>query len=876
MKSSQLMTDTFGLNNFLLVEKLKNYLIVSENVIILSLTSEIVTEIFDFLLSAEILLQEISDEPLELAHSPNLEFKIKVNSTPKGWIASAFIKPKEDSFAIFLEDCSSVFQYGYFISKDKLYQHTKPHHDGLISMFFEQRRFILETENLPSFLTVLIRKFDCFEAMIFECDFAVFKAPFTPQFYLKTAAKDLQRVNRLRAVVGFNYEIVEFPADVHTDERKSELLRCEWSQDSLHFFERDKIAETQALQFLTTLSGIKLSHYLKSYDIKTSAILSIVYAVLKKNWQVFAENLKLKVLENFDLHITTQTDWFAVELTVPKAAYPLTPWQIITMLKRGSLFIPLDDGTVGILPEIWYDELCRLSELGHQEDEKWKIPFAQALHADSLFSGTKDAGFSELVAKLKSISGLTPQLPPSTFKTNLRSYQQYGLAWLLFLEKHHLGGILADDMGLGKTIQVLAMLETLRVENINTTAAPSLIVVPRTLIEQWIDECKKLAPELSIIFLRRKNAENFRSLNLTGNIFIASYGFVRSNVEIFEAHKFKLLVLDEAQLVKNSATRTFQALAQLRADTIVALTGTPIENRLEDLFSIFDLVSPGLIPSHLRTLAVDSNLERKKAFFHGMRPFILRRIKSEVLQELPEKSEQRVVLPLAKEQAKVYQEVRRIYAEKLDQVDSHTDFFNYRPEFIVGLLRLRQLACHASLIDSKKYLKLDSTKVDFVLRKAVDIVIAGKKAVIFSHFSQFLKIIAKEFRSAGIDYNYMDGESAARSTIVESFKAEKNTHFFLMTTKVGGYGLNLTEADTCFLLDPWWNPAVEKQAIDRLHRMGQKKKILIYKLIGKNTIEEKMLELQKIKSETAAMLEPTGSDFLQNMSFDDFKYIFKN
>jgi SNF2 family DNA or RNA helicase len=451
-------------------------------------------------------------------------------------------------------------------------------------------------------------------------------------------------------------------------------------------------------------------------------------------------------------------------------------------------------------------------------------------------------------SELKKFAGIDAADPPAAFQGELRGYQREGLGWLHFLRKFGFGGCLADDMGLGKTVQVLAHLAGRR-------RGSTLIVVPRSLVFNWKQEAARFAPKLKVLdhtgTLRERSTTAFKDYNLI----LTTYGTLRRDAALLAEFPFDTCVLDESQAAKNANTDTAKAVKLIQANHRLALSGTPIENHLGELWTLFDFLNPGMLghaalfgseAGSLRTPAPET-----RAFFaQALRPFILRRTKEQVAKDLPEKTEQTIFCDLELEQRKLYDELRDHYRLSLLATVDELGLKRTKIQVLAALLRLRQAACHPGLID-RELAAGDCAKLDVLLPQLHEIAEEGHKALVFSQFTSFLAIVKDRLDQAGVCYEYLDGKTRDRAARVERFQTDPACKLFLISLKAGGVGLNLTAADYVFLLDPWWNPAAEAQAIDRTHRIGQTKPVFAYRLIAKGTVEEKVLELQKSKRELA-------------------------
>jgi len=424
----------------------------------------------------------------------------------------------------------------------------------------------------------------------------------------------------------------------------------------------------------------------------------------------------------------------------------------------------------------------------------------------------------------------------------LREYQKQGYQWMKTLAGYGFGGILADDMGLGKTLQSIAYIAS-ELSNIKKNRKPVLIVCPSSLVYNWLSEFMKFTPEIQAVIIDGNKAERSKLLkDVSGiDVVITSYMLLRRDIHLYEKIKFHTVFFDEAQAFKNPLTQTAKAVMNIQADHRFALTGTPIENSIEELWSIFRVVFPELFQG----LKEYSNLT-SKTIARRIRPFLLRRVKEEVLGELPEKIESIDRVELLPEQKKLYAAyLAKLRHQTLKQLDKNTIRKN-RIKILAGLTRLRQICCHPALfVDGYKG---DSAKLEQLKQIIEESRFAGRRVLIFSQFTKMLDLIGRELAYEGIPFFYLDGQTPPEERVetCEKFNAGERD-FFLISLKAGGTGLNLTGADTVILYDLWWNPAVEEQAADRAHRMGQKNKVQVIKLIARGTIEEKMNELQDKK-----------------------------
>ena len=458
----------------------------------------------------------------------------------------------------------------------------------------------------------------------------------------------------------------------------------------------------------------------------------------------------------------------------------------------------------------------------------------------------------QISKKLKNFEGIKKVTQASCVTATLRDYQQDGLNWLNFLFEFKFGGILADDMGLGKTIQTLTHLSTLK-ENGRLTK-PCLIVMPTSLIANWKNEVKKFTPNLSVLSLHGSNrAEKFDGLQ-NYDILLTTYALVVRDKVKFEPHNFLYIILDEAQKIKNPKTKMTQTIKELKSEHKLALSGTPIENHLGELWSIFDFLMPNFLDTlsffkkyYQNPIEKENDMARQKLLNERVKPFIIRRTKEKVAHELPAKSEIIKYTQFESKQSKLYESIRVTMEKKVREAVSQKGIGSSHITILDALLKLRQVCCDPSLVKIDEALKVqESAKLELFLDLVDELLSEGRKILVFSQFTSMLKIIEEKILEKEISYTKLTGSTVNREQAIEKFTDGK-ADMFLISLKAGGVGLNLTQADTVIHYDPWWNPAVENQATDRAYRIGQKNAVFVYKLIVENSIEQKILELQEKK-----------------------------
>ncbi|HLY73966.1 MAG TPA: DEAD/DEAH box helicase [Planctomycetota bacterium] len=594
-----------------------------------------------------------------------------------------------------------------------------------------------------------------------------------------------------------------------------------------------------------------------------------------RGWRVEGEAGRYRSPGRIRMAVRSELDWFEMDGGVEFEG-KLVPFpQLLKALRSGEGFVRLGNGSVGLLPEDWLRRHGLLLAAGERSGDRLHFRPQQALILDLLLAAEPearvDAGVEELRRKWRSFGGVTPIDPPEGFKGELRPYQRGGLGWLRFLQENDLGGVLADDMGLGKTVQALAHLEFRR----QAGKGQSLIVMPLSLLHNWKVEAARFTPRLRVLEHwgpeRKRDVRSFDGFDLV----LTTYGTLRADIAFLKDRPFDCVILDEAQSIKNARTATAKAARLLSGKQRLALSGTPIENHLGELWSLMEFLNPGLLGSggHFRnaleTRGNDSP-EGRAIIARALRPFILRRTKDQVAAELPARTEQTVLVELSGAERTRYDELKSHYRKALLSGGKAWSAANFN--VLEALLRLRQAACHPGLLDPARRTQ-PSSKLEALLVYLKEVVEEGRKALVFSQFTTFLGIVKSALGAEGISYSYLDGKTRDRAAAVEKFRTDPECRLFLISLKAGGLGLNLTEAEVVILLDPWWNPAVEAQAIDRTHRIGQTRPVFAVRLVSKDTVEEKVLELQRSKRDLADAILGGKSGGLGDLTREDLELL---
>jgi superfamily II DNA or RNA helicase len=578
-----------------------------------------------------------------------------------------------------------------------------------------------------------------------------------------------------------------------------------------------------------------------------------------------------------DFEIKEDNDWFDIHAIVYFGIHPVPFIALKQHILHKKREFQLPDGAIAIIPEKWfsqYGSLFSLSDGGKSlKLKKHHIGLINDLAED----GVANVTLQRKLQKLNGFEHIADIGMPVHFKGELRSYQKAGYNWFSFLREYNFGGCLADDMGLGKTIQTLAMLQKLKEEDeLNDTHSTSLIIMPTSLIYNWLNEAKKFTPKLKILAhtggTRNKNVSHF----IKYDVVITTYGITRVDIDLLQDFYFNYIILDESQNIKNPSSKSFKSVRLLKSRHRLILSGTPVENSVGDLWTQLTFLNPGLLGTqaffneeYVQAIEKRKDEEKARKLQAIIKPFVLRRTKEQVAEELPAKTEQIFYCDMSEDQASAYEKTKSAYRnDLLSSMDDGT-YAKKQVQLLQGLTALRQLANHPKMVD-ESYTS-DSGKFENVIYTLDNVLKGGHKVLIFSQFVKHLSIFKKYFEKEDIPFAYLDGSTKNRGEIVAEFQENTSLKVFLISIKAGGVGLNLTEADYVFILDPWWNPAVEQQAIDRSHRIGQQKKVFIYKFIAKDTVEEKILALQNRKKRLASSLITTEESFFKSLSKDDIK-----
>jgi SNF2 family DNA or RNA helicase len=607
---------------------------------------------------------------------------------------------------------------------------------------------------------------------------------------------------------------------------------------------RNKRAENEALTELINAGWLKSQNNSFVFDAVHYELAQSVNKLLSAGFILLTEdNKKISYANPINIGISYDMDWFKVSgsAEISGRIYELS--DLMANRKKGKHWIELD-GHMIVLPNAVTD-LYKISNIQSNQLIINKSNVGQLYNLTEALN----VGRIKNLEKLVDYSSITLELPDQT-RAFLREYQTEGIRWLLYLYLNGFGGCLADDMGLGKTLQAIALLSDSKVL---CQKKQSLIIVPKTLMYNWKSEILKFNPSLSVNIYHGSN----RYLDLS-DLIITTYGTLLNDIEQLEKHDFNLLILDEAQVLKNSSTKSYKATKRISAGSIVALTGTPVENNITELWSLMNLLNPGIFGSKKdfvkKFVGISSSSGLEKELNNLIKPFVLRRLKKDVLSELPDKVEQTILCEATGRQNDLYLATLNYIKEEIKRIPGR---YEIKSNEIVlqGLLYLRQICCHPKLLPA--YLNVnhcnESGKFEKLKELISNVVSADEKIVVFSQFTGMLRIIENWIIKKQWKYYYLDGKTNNRIDLINQFEKDEGG-IFLISLKAGGLGINLTSAHYAVIYDPWWNPAAENQAEDRLYRIGQKHKVTIYKMITAGTIEEMIQSLQEKKSELTKMI----------------------
>lgn len=596
------------------------------------------------------------------------------------------------------------------------------------------------------------------------------------------------------------------------------------------------------------------------------------------------EELKLAPHKvKINIKVISGINWFNAIVDVRFGKKKASMKMIQKAIRKKSKYVQLDDGSLGILPQQWIERFTDYFNAAEIIDEdtlqiaKTNFSSIEDLYEENMLDMEVKKEIGLYRNKLSDFTTIAEVPVPEELNATLRPYQRQGLNWLNFLDDFNFGGCLADDMGLGKSIQVIAFILSQRKKQAHNT---NLLVVPTTLIFNWQAEIKKFAPSLKVLTLygaeRDKNIRDFSSYEVV----LTSYNTLLTDISFLKDYTFNYIFLDESQNIKNPETQRYKSVCTLKSRNKITITGTPIENNTFDLYGQFSFACPGMLGSkryfrEVYSMPIDKFKDSKRAreLQNKIRPFLLRRTKDQVAEELPEKQETILYCEMKEAQQKIYLAYEKEFREYISAA-TQEDLRKSPMNVLKGLTRLRQICDSPALMaDGELTMNEPSSKIEMLIEQ-IESKAPHHKILVFSQFVGMLDLIKKELEERKIRFSYLTGKTRNRQTEVDEFQNNKEVKVFLISLKAGGTGLNLTEADCVYLVDPWWNPAVENQAIDRSHRIGQNKKVLAVRLICPGTVEEKILLLQEAKKELADDLVKADPGFISSLSKEDLLGLF--
>jgi superfamily II DNA or RNA helicase len=660
------------------------------------------------------------------------------------------------------------------------------------------------------------------------------------------------------------------PSEVHIDWKNNEIF--------IHKIKRNLRKEKEIRHWITQLGLINWSGSLYGTNEDIGGWISEHYESLTQMGVRVEMEVGGKTYfpgkPALQMSVQAESDWLDLKAELKIGPFTIPFLSLKPYIMRGEREFKLPNGQYALIPDTWFARLADIFQMGHETPNG--LQFKKFHYAALQGWEDPDPEFKISGTDLIDPKPLVSVESPSLLQAQLRDYQKGGLDWMTFLRSNGFGGILADDMGLGKTIQTIALITLLQERG---ELGSVLLVVPSSLIFNWANELQKFAPHLRVYIHtgihRTKEPATFQFHQVS----ITTYGIMRNDIEFLEKISWDILVLDEAQSIKNPESVSTKAALKLQAKLRLALTGTPVENSVIDLWSIMNFVNPGLLGGqHFFEKKYQKLIDRQEApelaenLRRMLHAFLLRRTKEQVAKELPEKVESTIFCPMTEEQEKAYEKVKNGFRnEYLDQL-SIEGLAKSRFLLLRGLTMLRQLANHPAMLQSD-YVH-SSGKFEEVIHRIAEVTASGSKVLVFSQFVKHLSLIRKEFDRRKWTYCYLDGSTSIsdRKKEVERFsEPHAKESVFLLSLKAGGLGLNLTAADYVMILDPWWNPAIERQAVDRSHRIGQTKTVFSYKYITKGSIEEKIMKLQQAKQQVSDQLIQEEAGLVKSLTLEEIR-----
>lgn len=794
------------------------------------------------------------------------ELIFRLNEQAKFYTLKPFLKIENDYFEINSQQLEIT---PYFCKNEqKLYSFKNKNTFIYINKFLNQGELNFQKKHGSKLYEEILAPL----AENFQIETEVFK-----ETEEKEPAVDLKKQLYLSDYEG---ELILFKPGIHYKEKLILLHSKErrFNQETQEFLPRDESVENNFLEELRELhpdfEDQDPPFFLTPEQlIEDQWLLQASEKMRHKDIEVFGAN-DLKSFK-FSLHkptvsmsVKSDIDWFDLEIEVKFGKEKISLKEIRKALLKKSRYVQLKNGNFGVLPEKWLQKFGQYFKSGEVKQDRIQLSPFQFNIIDELHEDLENTPqfLMDLQQKKKRLQNLQTKISvksPKNLKATLRPYQLEGLNWLVFLNENKLGGCLADDMGLGKTIQTIAFLSYLKSKNKKSNT--HLVIAPTSLVFNWEKEIEKFCPSLkTLIYTGTKRHDFFDDFDKY-DVVLSTYGSLLNDIEKLKEFSFGHVILDESQAIKNPNSKRYKAARLLKSENRLALTGTPIENNTFDLFAQMNFLNPGLLGSmsHFRkefSEAIDKqNSEEASDLLNRIiYPFLLRRTKEQVATELPEKTETILYCDMKPEQRKVYESFKEKFRDYLMQKIDENGVAKSQFYVLEGLTKLRQICNSPELLSEEEDYGNASIKLD-ILTEHIKDKTAGHKILVFSQFTSMLALVKERLENEKISYTYLDGKTKNREKIVNDFQENNDLRVFLISLKAGGVGLNLTAADYVFLIDPWWNPAVESQAIDRCYRIGQEKHVMAYRMICKDTIEEKIVSMQSKKKKVSASIIQTDT-----------------
>ncbi|HHE37577.1 MAG TPA: ATP-dependent helicase [Candidatus Cloacimonetes bacterium] len=828
-------------------------------------------------LRKKVFIKETGDNLQFSEENLRLNFSIQKNNDD-----NYIIKPASNEFI----SAAFIGKTSYIFKKNIVYPINLPFKESVTSRIFDEG-FPFKKADLVYFSSIVARQLGLSNCYLdFTDDIEIPKVYHnTPVITFKLHKEDHKII--MDGILDYGNEVeiplsaIRFPVELVRFDQKNEIawfyIPPQIKYQIFRFVEKLPDAQTDKLEENSQLifEGEENIEFLKK----------IIFEHSDPSWKIIlADDLKNEFVYKVKLQPIIRTkksnriNWFEYEVEYKFKDIRFTHSELKKFFKTKAKFMKMEDGRLLFFDDKKtfeeVDKLLKRSKKLPSEGYKlsvYNLPYIYQI--SSVYEGIKIEGddfleemFSAIIRRKLDENSILPFF----LKPIMRSYQKAGFRWLKMLQHYHLSGILADEMGLGKTIQSISILSDL------PQNSRSLVICPKTLLFNWGAEIRKFNRNLTFIIYEGNQNERKAILdNLNVNVMLASYSIIQNDIDNLAEIEFDYLILDEAQHIKNAYALRTKAIKKLKSKHKLALSGTPVENNPTELWSIFDFLMSGYFPS-LRSFKNEfaSQPGKRTETYEKLKlmisPFILRRKKKEVLIELPDKQEQVAYCKLSPLQEKMYLQI--IESVKKKYLVKNEDIGQNYMHILAALTRLRQICNHPALLDNSIKDRLEfSAKTELLHEIISDAVESGKKLLVFSQFVGMLKILQKMIKKMRIPFEYMDGSTKNRQKIIENFNNNNNIKIFLVSLKTGGFGLNLVAADTVIIVDPWWNPMGENQAIDRAHRIGQTKKVMVYKIISKGTIEEKILDLQLNKREMFESLIDQGQSVIKKMSSEQLR-----